>query len=278
MPQQWVQEQTDTDLEIQRLLKQSSQLPRHIAIIMDGNGRWAQERGLPRYEGHREGINSVRDIVKASATLGIQYLTLYAFSMENWKRPKQEISVLMELLQYYLKVETPELKANNVRLQAIGKLNALPKRVYRQLLRSINETADNTGLTLTLALSYSGRWDLVRAMQLIALDIRRGKLSPEDITEELVSSYLLTADLPDPDLVIRTSGEMRLSNFLLWETAYSEIYITHKYWPDFRRNDLYQALMDYLRRERRFGLTSEQIRQQRQQFDNVEYLLRHDES
>ncbi len=222
MPQQWVQEQTDTDLEIQRLLKQSSQLPRHIAIIMDGNGRWAQERGLPRYEGHREGINSVRDIVKASATLGIQYLTLYAFSMENWKRPKQEISVLMELLQYYLKVETPELKANNVRLQAIGKLNALPKRVYRQLLRSINETADNTGLTLTLALSYSGRWDLVRAMQLIALDIRRGKLSPEDITEELVSSYLLTADLPDPDLVIRTSGEMRLSNFLLWETAYSE--------------------------------------------------------
>ena len=277
MPQQWVQEQTDTDLEIQRLLKQSSQLPRHIAIIMDGNGRWARERAHPRYYGHREGINSVRDIVKASATLGIQYLTLYAFSMENWKRPKQEISVLMELLQYYLKVETPELKANNVRLQAIGKLNALPKRVYRQLLRSINETADNTGLTLTLALSYSGRWDLVRAMQLIALDIRRGKLSPEDITEELVSSYLLTADLPDPDLVIRTSGEMRLSNFLLWETAYSEIYITHKYWPDFRRNDLYQALVDYLRRERRFGLTSEQVRQQRQQFDNVEYLLRQDE-
>lgn len=274
---QWEKERSEADIELQELLKASKRLPRHIAIIMDGNGRWAQERGLPRYEGHREGIKTVRDIVKATATLGIEFLTLYVFSMENWKRPKQEVAILMDLLRKHLKKELPELKENNVRLQAIGKLNALPKGVYRQLLYAIEETRENTGLTLTLALSYSGRWDIVRAVQLIALDVRRGKLSPEDITEQLLSSYLLTADMPDPDLVIRTSGEMRLSNFLLWETAYSEIYVSRKYWPDFTRKDLYTAILDYLQRERRFGLTSEQIAEQRQYYQDVQHLLEKDE-
>ena len=190
-------------------------LPQHIAIIMDGNGRWAKERKRPRVEGHRNGVNSVRDIVRASGQLYIPYLTLYAFSTENWKRPRTEISVLMDLLLHYLKSELEELKENNVRLNAIGQLNALPKQVQKQLFQSIEELSDNTGLTLTLALSYSGRWDILRAVQTLALDVRSGKLSPEDITEAKFRTYLTTATLPDPDLLIRTSGEMRLSNFLL---------------------------------------------------------------
>lgn len=234
-------------------------LPKHVAIIMDGNGRWAKEQRLPRVSGHRAGVDSVRDIVQACGQLSIPYLTLYAFSTENWKRPKSEVSVLMDLLMIYLRSEIEDLNRNNVRLNAIGQLNALPKPVQKELHSSIEKLSGNTGLNLTLALSYSGRWDIVRAVQTLALDVRRGKLSPEDITEDLFQTYLTTADLPSPDLLIRTSGEMRLSNFLLWEMAYAELHIASVFWPEFRREHLYQALSDYLQRERRFGKTSEQL-------------------
>lgn len=255
----WLESQSNDDKALQLELKKVGVVPRHIAVIMDGNGRWAVDRSLPRVAGHEEGIASVRDIVKASSQLGIEYLTLYAFSMENWKRPRQEVSVLMMLLEKYLRTEIQELHENGVRLQSIGKSNALPKTAQRLLRDGAELTKNNTGLTLTLALSYSGRWDIARAMQVMALDVRRGTLSPEDITEEKIASYLLTKGMPDPDLVIRTSGEMRLSNYLLWETAYSEIYITDSLWPDFRRTDLYKALLDYFGRERRFGKTSAQL-------------------
>ena len=255
----WQNNQEKQDIDKQSLLKSHGILPKHIAIIMDGNGRWAIERNLPRAAGHQQGIESVRDIVKASSQLGIGYLTVYASSMENWKRPHMEISILMSLLKQYLINEIDELDANNVRLCAIGKLNALPKPVQKILSKAIERTAKNTGLTLTLALSYSGRWDIIRAVQMIALDARRGNLSPEDINEELFSTYLLTSHMPEPDLLIRTSGEMRLSNYLLWESAYSEIYITNLLWPDFRRTDLYDALENYMNRERRYGMTSQQM-------------------
>ena len=255
----WQNNQEKQDSDKQSLLTSHGILPKHIAIIMDGNGRWAIERNLPRAAGHQQGIESVRDIVKASSQLGIGYLTVYAFSMENWKRPHMEISILMSLLKQYLINEIDELDANNVRLCAIGKLNALPKPVQKILSKAIERTSKNTGLTLTLALSYSGRWDIIRAVQMIALDARRGNLSPEDINEELFSKYLLTSHMPEPDLLIRTSGEMRLSNYLLWESAYSEIYITNLLWPDFRRTDLYDALENYMNRERRYGMTSQQM-------------------
>ncbi len=255
----WETEQSEQDKLLQRELIESGTLPNHVAIIMDGNGRWAKERGLPRVAGHREGVDSVRDIVKACGQLHISFLTLYAFSTENWKRPHSEVMVLMNLLLHYLRSELEELNRNNVRLNAIGNLNSLPKPVQKQLYRSIEKLSGNTGLTLTLALSYSGRWDILRAVQTLALDVRRGKLSPEDITEELFRTYLTTESLPDPDLMIRTSGEMRLSNFLLWEMAYAEIRVAPVYWPDFRRQHLYDSLADYLQRERRFGRTSEQL-------------------
>lgn len=253
------QEQVERDKQIQQTLINSGALPNHVAIIMDGNGRWAKERGLPRVAGHKEGVSSVRDIVRVCGELHIPYLTLYAFSTENWKRPHSEVSVLMNLLLHYLRIESEELHRNNVRLHAIGNLNSLPKPVQKQLYKSMEKLSGNTGLNLTLALSYSGRWDIVRAVQTLALDVRRGKLSPEDITEELFKSYLTTEAIPDPDLLIRTSGELRLSNFLLWEMAYAEMHIAPVYWPDFRRGNLYSALTDYLQRERRFGKTSEQL-------------------
>ncbi|MCX7879115.1 MAG: isoprenyl transferase [Ignavibacteria bacterium] len=255
----WLKEQSLEDQEIQNNLLATCKIPKHIGIIMDGNGRWALERGLSRTEGHKQGIESVRDIVKASAQLKIGYLTLYAFSIENWNRPLTEVGILMKLLEHYLKSEIDEIDENNIRLYSIGKLSSLPKKVQRLLFEAVERTAKNTGLTLTLALSYSGRWDIVRAVQMLVHDVRRSKLAPEDITEETFSSYLQTNILPDPDLIIRTSGEMRLSNFLLWESAYSEIYISNKYWPEFRRTDLYEAIIDYSRRERRFGRTSEQV-------------------
>lgn len=256
----WDASLSEAEQRLQELLRRCGRLPKHVAIIMDGNGRWAQERGLPRVEGHRQGIQSVREVVRVAVQLGIPYMTLYAFSMENWRRPQVEIRTLMELLHYYLRRELPELQRHGIRLRAIGKLNALPRRVQRVLVEAMEATASNTELVLTLALSYSGRWDIVRAVQMIAIDVRRGKLSPEDITEERFASYLLTRELPEPDLLIRTSGEMRLSNFLLWESAYAEIYVSNLYWPDFRRSAFYRALLDYIRRERRFGMISEQLK------------------
>lgn len=255
----WKNQGTEEFLEIKRKLNEYGELPKHLAIIMDGNGRWALERNLPRIAGHREGIESVRDIVKAASNLGITCLTLYAFSIENWNRPAAEVTGLMKLLEIYLRKEIEELDENGVRLTSIGKMSALPKNIQKILHESIEKTADNTGLNLNLALSYSGRWDIVRAVQMIGLDVRRGKISPEDINEELFSGYLQTNGMPEPDLLIRTSGEMRLSNFLLWEMAYGEIFISNKYWPEFRKEDLYDALNNFVCRERRYGKTSLQI-------------------
>ena len=240
-------------------LRESGRLPRHVAIIMDGNGRWAGRKRRPRAEGHRSGVESVRSAVRTCSDLGIEYLTLYAFSTENWKRPRTEISFLMDLLLHYLRAEVAELDESNVQLRAIGQLNALPKNVASELHRSIEQLSSNDGLTLTLALSYSGRWDMLRAVQTLALDVRRGNLSPEDITEDRFRSYLTTSELPDPDVMIRTSGEMRLSNFLLWEMAYTEIIVSDTFWPAFRRPDLLNALAEYVGRERRFGMTGDQV-------------------
>ncbi len=256
----WAEEAVPVGEEqVRSALTQSGKMPRHVAVIMDGNGRWAQERGRPRIDGHREGMESVRTAVKTCSQLGVRFLTLYAFSMENWKRPPTEVRFLMSLLETYLRREVDELHANQVRIRTIGKTNALPRSVQRILSNAIEKTSENTGLTLTLALSYSGRWDIMRAVQMVALDVRRGKLSPEDLTEDVFAAHLQTAFMPDPDLVVRTSGEMRLSNFLLWEAAYAEIYVTDTLWPDFRRQHLYQALAAYACRERRFGRTSAQI-------------------
>lgn len=227
---------------------------------MDGNGRWAKERGLNRVAGHREGVNSVRDIVEACGQLGVRFLTIYAFSTENWRRPKEEVSTLMRLLLKALRDETDRLHENNVRLTCIGDIASLPQQVEDELLEAMEKTKRNTGLTLNLALSYSGRWDLTNAARKLAEDIQHHRIKPESITERTLCSYLSTKDMPDPDLMIRTSGEFRLSNFLLWQLAYTEIYISDRYWPDFRRKDLYEAIRDFQRRERRFGMVSEQIR------------------
>ena len=245
---------------MQQELRTRGKLPRHIAVIMDGNGRWAEGRGLPRAAGHQAGIVSLRDTTRAARELGIEYLTVYAFSTENWRRPKTEVSMLFRLLRKMLREELAEMLENGVRLNAIGQINMLPKVVQEELSDAIAQTANNKGLTLTLALSYSGRWDMTRAIQALALDVRRGQLSPEDVTDELFRSYLTTATMPDPDLLVRTSGEMRLSNFLLWELAYSEIHVTKTFWPDFRRDHLYEAIRDYQQRERRFGLTGKQLK------------------
>ena len=255
----WKNKINDDDCKIQSKLINSGGLPAHIAIIMDGNGRWASVQNIPRLSGHKEGIESVRDIVKACSQLDIKFLTLYAFSIENWKRPKKEIKGLMKLLEMFLQKEIAELDENNVKLNVIGRVSSLPQSVRNILQDSIEKTKNNKGLTLTLALSYGSRWDIVRASQLISMDVRAGKLSPEDITEDTFANYLQTKDMPDPDLMIRSSGEFRVSNFLLWEIAYGEIYISKKLWPKFRRNDLYEALSDYINRERRFGMTSDQI-------------------
>jgi undecaprenyl diphosphate synthase len=256
----WISEIKENDKIKQDDLLVTGKMPKHLAVIMDGNGRWAVERNMLRIEGHKEGLESVRDMVKAASQLGIKYLTLYAFSIENWKRPITEVTGLMKLLEKYLRNELDELHKNNVRVYTIGKQSSLPKVVQTLLNEAAAKTKDNDGLTLTLALSYSGRWDIVRAVQMIGLDIRRGRVSPEDITEDLFTSYLQTSNLPPADFLIRTSGEMRLSNFLLWEMAYGEIYVSKKYWPEFRRNDLYEALYDFVNRERRYGKTSKQIK------------------
>jgi undecaprenyl diphosphate synthase len=235
---------------------QLKSIPRHVAIIMDGNGRWAQQRKLPRIEGHRAGAESVREIVRVCGELGIEYLTLYAFSIENWNRPKLEVKALMHLLEFYLKQEIPELNKNNVRLAAIGRLHALPETAQRQLTKSIDALGKNTGLTLVLALSYGGRAEIVDATREIAREIEAGRLDVSDIDEKVISQHLYTRGIPDPDLLVRTSGEMRISNFLLWQISYAEIYVTETLWPDFRRAELMKALEDYSKRHRRFGLVN----------------------
>ena len=226
---------------------------------MDGNGRWAQQRGFPRIAGHQEGVESVRDSVEACGQLGVKYLTLYAFSTENWNRPQEEVSLLMRLLLKAIRDETDRLHRNNVRMQAIGDVSRLPSEVRDELSEGIEKTKNNSGLTLILALSYSGRWDLAQAVRRIVQEAGNGKLNGQAVSEELISSYLSTGGIPDPDLLIRTSGEFRISNFLLWQLAYSEMVITEKYWPSFRRNDLYDAIREYQCRERRFGMVSEQV-------------------
>jgi len=234
-------------------------LPEHIAIIMDGNGRWAKQRGNQRIFGHKNGVAAVRDTVEACAELGIKYLTLYAFSTENWNRPKREIDALMSLLVRTIHAETSTLLKNNVKLNAIGNLSSLPKNVEAQLNEAIKKTSCPNGMTLTLALSYSSRWEILDAVSKIALEIEKGELKAKDITNEVFAQHLTTANMPDPELMIRTSGEYRISNFLLWQLAYSELHFTNTLWPDFRREDLYKALIDYQKRERRFGKISEQV-------------------
>jgi len=257
----WValEKATGHDKKLQDQLRGSGDIPRHIAIIMDGNGRWAKKRGFPRIAGHHEGVNSVRDIVEACGQLGVKYLTLYAFSTENWKRPQEEVSLLMRLLLKALRDEKDRLHQNEVKLKAIGDISALPQDVQDELLDGIEKMKENKGLTLILALSYSGRWDITNAVQRMYDEIRSAGLRKDQITQELITSYLSTKDFPDPDLLIRTSGELRISNFLIWQIAYSELFIAQEFWPSFRRKQLYEAVADFQRRERRFGMVSEQL-------------------
>ena len=237
----------------------TNNVPKHIAIIMDGNGRWAKQQGEDRIYGHYEGVNSVRSVVKGAGEIGVKYITLYAFSTENWNRPKEEVDALMELLVSTISMETPELHKKNVRLQALGNINSLPPSCIDELNESINMTANNTGLTLVLALSYSSKWEIINAVKHIASDAKNNELNIEDITEQHIQKYLCTKDIPDPELMIRTSGENRISNFLLWQLAYAEFYFTETLWPDFREEDLFTAVLNYQNRERRFGKTSEQL-------------------
>ena len=234
-------------------------IPEHVAIIMDGNGRWAKQRGLPRTDGHLQGQEALRATLRAAAELGISYLTVYAFSTENWSRPQEEVDALMSILVSAIHAETPQLIAEGVRMRAIGDLSRLPQQAQDSLAESIELTKDGQQITLILALSYSSRDEIRRASQRLAAEAAAGRLRPEEITEELISSYLDTAEYPDPDLVIRTGGEERISNYLLWQSAYSELYFSETYWPDFGQEALDEALAAYASRERRFGKTSEQI-------------------
>ncbi len=248
------------DKNIQEALKKSGEIPVHIAIIMDGNGRWAKKRGLPRVAGHKRGVDTVKEIVEACAEIGVKFLTLYTFSTENWKRPKDEVSTLMRLLLKSLKDRVNELNENDIRLTTIGDMDSLPEEVQKQLKIDIERTRNNKKMVLNLALSYSGRWELLEAIKEISKLSEKGKVAEQDIDEKFVSSFLTTKDIPDPDLVIRTSGEFRVSNFLLWQIAYSEFVITETFWPDFSKYDLYDAIKIFQKRERRFGKVSEQIK------------------
>ena len=234
-------------------------IPRHIAIIMDGNGRWAKERGLPRIAGHREGINSVREITKICGELGVKYLTLYTFSTENWNRPKTEVKALMTLLLSTIKKEIKELHKNDVKFSTIGDISILPKGTVNGIKEGEKLTFNNSGLNLILALNYGSRQEIISAVNNIVLDIKKGSIDSNSIDENIFSSYLDTNNCPDPDLLIRTSGELRISNFLLWQSAYTEMYLTNTYWPSFRENELFTAIFDFQNRERRFGKTSEQL-------------------
>ena len=236
-----------------------AKLPKHVAIIMDGNGRWAKNKGEHRIYGHQHGVTSVRECTEAAAELGIKFLTLYAFSTENWSRPKEEVDALMELLVQTILAETPTLNKNNVRLLAIGNLKSLPGKCYEQLQEAMVDTAKNTGLTLVLALSYSAKWEIVDAVKNIAKAVKEGKMDIDKIDDQVIDEHLTTKGIPDPELLIRTSGEHRISNFLLWQIAYSEFYFTETLWPDFKRAAFFEAIVDYQTRERRFGKTSEQL-------------------
>ena len=239
---------------------QKDRLPRHIAIIMDGNGRWAKEQGHDRLYGHYHGVESVRNIVEGCAELGIEYLTLYAFSTENWDRPEYEVIGFMELLVKTIRGEVESLNKNNIRLHVIGDINMLPHYAQKELEEALEITKKNTGLNLIMALSYSGRWELLNAVKGIAWEVQQGKLDVSEIDQDTLQQYLCTSAFPDPELMIRTSGEYRISNFLLYQLAYAELYFTNVRWPDFRKKDLYEALLDYQSRERRFGKTSEQVK------------------
>ncbi|MDD4799502.1 MAG: isoprenyl transferase [Proteiniphilum sp.] len=236
-----------------------NRLPAHIAIIMDGNGRWAKARGLDRGEGHKEGVEAIRRVAEAASRASVQYLTLYAFSTENWRRPSEEVNGLMDLMVYALTRETAALKKNGVRIVCIGNVDRLPGHVRETLQECIHETAGGERLTLVIALSYSSKWELTEAARKISRDVKAGTLREEEINEEILSQYLTTRDLPDPDLLIRTGGEQRISNFLLWQCAYTEFYFTETFWPDFNEEELYKAILNYQKRERRYGMISEQI-------------------
>lgn len=234
-------------------------IPKHIAIIMDGNGRWAKQQGQDRLFGHSSGVESVRSTIKACRELGVQFLTLYAFSTENWNRPKLEVVALMELLVQTIRKETRTLMDNNIRLKAIGNIETLPSRCHKELLESIEITKNNSAMDLILALSYSGRDEILQAVKAISKEAQTKQINADDLTEEDIQKHLFTNEIPDPELLIRTSGENRISNFLLWQMAYTEFYFTETYWPEFRKENLYEAILDYQKRERRFGKTSEQI-------------------
>lgn len=237
----------------QRVVRERGELPTHIACIMDGNGRWAQQRDEPRVVGHHEGVTSVRDVTEACAELGVDYLTLYTFSTENWERPDSEIEALMELLVHTIREERSTLMENDIRLRIIGDVSQLPQTCQNALVQTKRDTAENSRMTLTLALSYSGRWEILQTVQALARKVRDGDLAPEEIDAARFEDQLATAGMPDPDLLIRTGGEYRLSNFLLWQCAYTELYVTETFWPDFRRGRLYEAIRDYQDRDRRFG-------------------------
>ena len=236
-----------------------SKLPLHVEIIMDGNGRWAQRLGELRVFGHQNGVRAVREITESAAELGIKYLTLYAFSTENWNRPQEEVNALMELLVHTIHAEKETLNKNNIRLLAIGDLKSLPQKCYNELMEAIKDTSHNTQMSLVLALSYSARWEITEAVKKINEDTLNGKIKNENIDESVISSYLSTAGIPDPELLIRTSGETRISNFLLWQIAYTEFHFTEKLWPEYTKEDFYKAIVDFQNRERRFGLISDQI-------------------
>ena len=237
----------------------SSKIPQHVAIIMDGNGRWAAQRGNDRIFGHEHGVEAVRAAIKAAAEIGVKHLTLYAFSTENWNRPKFEVDALMTLLVKVIKSEASELNKNNIRINVIGDRNSLPPKVAGEVEKIESMLSQNTGLNVILALSYSSKWEIINAVKSIASDVKKGKIDTQDISQELFDSYLSTANIPDPELMIRTSGERRLSNFLLWQLAYAELYFTQKLWPDFDKEDFWEAICSFQNRERRFGKTSEQI-------------------
>ncbi|SNR77607.1 MULTISPECIES: isoprenyl transferase [Hymenobacter] len=237
----------------------SQNIPAHVAVIMDGNGRWAKQKGGLRIFGHQSAITAVRETVEAAAEIGVRYLTLYAFSTENWSRPAHEVMALMQLLVHTIRQETATLLKNDIRLQAIGQIDSLPASCQRELAESMELTKNGSRMTLVLALSYSGRWDLTQAAQKLATEVAAGRLAPDQVTEQTITGFLATAGMPDPELLIRTSGEQRISNFLLWQLAYTELFITDLLWPDFRREHFYDAIHAYQRRERRFGKTSEQL-------------------